>query len=254
MGSASVDSGARAAGSGERPAARDAPHWRRIRCGGHVAGGGAMVTDSAAGEYPFDTSGIDVGHDGIRRYQGLQKNLVELLRSTVERHPDRTAIVELGGPSAAYAEIWDRARRVAGGLRAAGVRTGDRVVVQLGNGLDWVLAFWGAHLAGAVVVPMNTRLAAAETEYILADCTAAYVVRPGEPLPDGEPGELPDPAHTDVAALFYTSGTTGRPKGAMVTHENFLSSVEGAIRCRELSRDPGVRHASLISVPLFHVT
>ena len=101
---------------------------------------------------------------------------------------------------------------------------------------------------------MNTRLAPAETEFILADCGAAYVVRPGEPLPDGEPGELPDPAHTDVAALFYTSGTTGRPKGAMTTHENFLTTIETVIRCRGLDRDARVRHATLISVPLFHVT
>jgi acyl-CoA synthetase (AMP-forming)/AMP-acid ligase II len=55
-----------------------------------------------------------------------------------------------------------------------------------------------------------------------------------------------------VAALFYTSGTTGRPKGAMVTHENFLTSVECVIRCRELPRTP--EQATLISVPLFHVT
>ena len=82
---------------------------------------------------------------------------------------------------------------------------------------------------------MNTRLSDVEAEYVLADCAAAYVVRPGEPLPDGEPVDLPDPAHRDVAALFYTSGTTGRPKGAMVTHENFLSSLEGVIRCRELA-------------------
>src|SRR5688500_8804488 len=214
--------------------------------GANVAGGGAMVEDSAAGEYPFDTSGIEVGADGIRRYQGLPKNVVELLRSTVERYPDRTAVVELGGRSATYAEIWDRARRVAGGLRDAGVGTGDRVAVQLGNGLDWVLAFWGAHLAGAVVVPMNTRLAPAEAEFILVDCGATYVVRPGEPLPDGAPGGLPDPAHTEVAALFYTSGTTGRPKGAMTTHENFQSTIETVIRCRGLSRDPEVSHATLI--------
>jgi long-chain acyl-CoA synthetase len=211
-----------------------------------------MGTDNATGDYPFDTSGIEVGADGIRRYEGLQKNLVELLRTTAEQFPGRTAIVELGGPSATYAQLWDRARRVAGGLRDAGVGTGERVAVQLGNGLDWVLAFWGAHLAGAVVVPMNTRLAPAEAEFILADCGAAYVVRPGEPLPDGESGELPDPAPTDVAALFYTSGTTGRPKGAMVTHENFLTTIESVIRCRELPRHPD--QATLISVPLFHVT
>jgi len=207
---------------------------------------------TATGEHPFDNSGIEVGPDGVRRYRGLQKNLVELLRDTVERPPDRTAIVELGGPSATYAEIWHRARRVAGGLREAGVGVGDRVAVQLGNGLDWALAFWGAHLAGAVVVPMNTRLAPAEADYIVEDCGAAYVVRPGEPLPDGEPVELPDLAPPDVAALFYTSGTTGRPKGAMVTHENFLTTIESVILCRELPRHP--EQATLISVPLFHVT
>jgi long-chain acyl-CoA synthetase len=206
----------------------------------------------APGESPFDTSGIEVGADGIRRYSGLPRNVVALLQGTVERFPDRPAVIELRGSSVTYAELWDRARRVAGGLRDAGVGTGDRVALQLGNGLDWALAFWGAHLAGAVVVPMNTRLSETEAEYVLADCAAAYVVRPGEPLPDGEPGELPDPAHRDVAALFYTSGTTGRPKGAMVTHENFLTTIESVIRCRELPREPD--QATLISVPLFHVT
>src|SRR3954449_10146471 len=214
-------------------------------------GGGRMGTESG-GEYPFDTSGIEVGADRVRRYTDLPVNLVRLLLAQAATRGDRTAVVELGGPSLTYSELWQRAMQVAGGLRNAGVSTGDRVAVQLGNGVDWTLAFWGAQLAGAVVVPMNTRLAQAEAEFILADCAAKYVVRPGEPMPDGEPGELPDPAHTDVAALFYTSGTTGRPKGAMVTHENFLSSLEGAIRCRELPREPG--QSTLISVPLFHVT
>ena len=201
---------------------------------------------------PFDTSGIEVGSDGIKRYLGLPRNVVEMLRDTVERYPERTAIVELGGDSVTYAELWDRAREIAGGLRAKGVEQGDRVALQIGNGLDWALAFWGAHLAGAVVVPLNTRLSDVEAEYVLADCSAAYVVRPGEPLPSGPEVDLPDRAHTDVAALFYTSGTTGRPKGAMVTHENFLTSVESVIRCRELSRGP--EQSTLISVPLFHVT
>ncbi|WP_347057422.1 AMP-binding protein [Blastococcus sp. HT6-30] len=214
-----------------------------------------MSTGNAAvGEHPFDSSGIEVGADGIRRYTGLPVNLVRVLQAQAAARADRTAIVELGGGELTYGQLWERARRVAGGLRAAGIATGDRVAVQLPNGLDWVLAFWGAQLAGAVVVPMNTRLAPAEADFILADCGAAHVVRPGEPLPDGEPGELPDPAHTDVAALFYTSGTTGRPKGAMTTHENFLSNIESVLRCRELSRDPEVSHATLISVPLFHVT
>ncbi|WP_309229803.1 AMP-binding protein [Blastococcus sp. TML/M2B] len=201
---------------------------------------------------PFDTSGIEVGEDGIRRYTGLERTVVDMLRTTVGRYPERTAVVELGGPSITFGELWDRALRVAGGLRDAGVRPGDRVAIRLGNGLDWALAFWGGHLAGAVVVPMNTRLAEPEVEYILGDCGASFVVLPGEPLPDGEPGEVPRREHGDVAALFYTSGTTGRPKGAMLTHENFLSTVESVIRCRRLDRGP--EHVGLISVPLFHVT
>lgn len=209
------------------------------------AGGNQMTN-------PFDSSGIEVGDDGLRRYTGLPRNVVAMLRTTVEQHPERTAVVELGGRQVTYQQLWDGARRVAGGLRDAGVRVGDRVAVQLPNGVDWALAFWGAQLAGAVVVPMNTRLTRAETEFIQLDAGAAYAVRPGEPLPDGEPGDLPDREHTDVAALFYTSGTTGRPKGAMNTHENLLTNVENVIRCRELPRDPD--QATLISVPLFHVT
>jgi long-chain acyl-CoA synthetase len=201
---------------------------------------------------PFDTSGIEVGADGVRRYTAVSGTVVDALRATVERHGDRTAIVELGGGTVTYAQLWERAARVAGGLRDAGVRPGDRVAIRLGNGLDWVLAFWGAHLAGAIALPMNTRLAEPEVEYILGDSGAAYVVLPGQPLPDGEPGEVPAREHQDVAALFYTSGTTGRPKGAMVTHENFLSTVESVVRCRTMERGPD--HTSLISVPLFHVT
>ena len=213
----------------------------------HDAAGGS-------GTSPFDTSGIEVGADGVRRYRGLPRNVVELLRTSVERFGDRTAVVELGGPSATYRQLWDRALRVAGGLRAAGVTEGDRVAVRLGNGLDWLLVYWGTHLAGGIVVPLNTRLADAEVEFIVGDCGAAYVVEPDQPLPDGDPVEPADREHGDVAALFYTSGTTGRPKGAMVTQENLLTTVESSIRCRGLDRDPAVRHATLISVPLFHVT
>ncbi len=208
------------------------------------------------GHQPFDTSGIETGADGIRRYTGLRRNVVALLSDVAGRYPERTAVVEFGGGSVTYAELLERGRRVAAGLRAAGVGPGDRVALCIGNGLEWVLAYWGAHLAGAIVVPMNTRLAEAEAQYVLADCGAAYVVRPGEPLPDADPDGVPDADREprDVAALFYTSGTTGRPKGAMVTQENVLTTIENVVRCRELDRDPALHHATLISVPLFHVT
>ena len=73
-----------------------------------------MPEDNAGN--PFDGSGTEVGADGIRRYTGLQRNVVVLLRETVQRHPDRTAVVELDGPAVTYAELWARAARVAGGL------------------------------------------------------------------------------------------------------------------------------------------
>ena len=203
---------------------------------------------------PFDTSGIERGPDGIARYTGLPVSLVTMLRDVVGEHPGRTALVELGGERLTYTQLWDRSCRVAGGLRAAGVGPGDRVALRLPNGVDWVLAFWGTLLAGGVVVPVNTRFAEPEVAYVVADSGAAVVLQPGTALPDGEPVAETGQQHTDLAAVFYTSGTTGFPKGAMTTHENLLSNVETCIRCLALAETGGRPLSTLISVPLFHVT
>ncbi|GAB2918063.1 class I adenylate-forming enzyme family protein [Rhodococcus aerolatus] len=203
-------------------------------------------------DYPFDLSGIEVGEDGIRRYTGLPRNVVTMVRRSVEAHPERTALVEVGGERLTYAQLWDDAARVAGGLRERGVTRGNRVALRLPAGCDWVRAFLGTLLAGAVVVPVNTRLAAAEVDYVVGNCGAAVVLGPDGPLPDGDPLVVDDQAHTDVAAIFYTSGTTGFPKGAMTTHENFLSNVETCLRCVRVDR--AAHQTTLISVPLFHVT
>jgi long-chain acyl-CoA synthetase len=202
--------------------------------------------------YPFDRDGTELGPDGIRRYQGLPRNLLQMLRGAVDTAPESEALVELGGERVTYRQLWDRATRVAGGLRTAGVQPGDRVANRLPNGNDWVYAFWGTLLAGAVVVPVNTRFAEPEVRYVVDDSGAAYVFEPGRPLPDGDPLETTDQQHTDLAAIFYTSGTTGFPKGAMTTHENFLSNVETCLRCLGLDRTEQL--STLISVPLFHVT
>ena len=211
-----------------------------------------VVTAQTSTTSPFDLSGIEVGKDGVKRYTGLAPDLVQVLRSAVEAAPDGEALVELGGERVTYQQLWDRAARIAGGLRAAGVQPGDRVANRLPNGNAWVCGFWGTLLAGAVVVPVNTRFTESEAGYVVEDSGAAYVFLPGEPLPDGDPLGVDDQAHTDLAAIFYTSGTTGSPKGAMTTHENFLSNIETCIRCLRLDREPGLR--TLISVPLFHVT
>ena len=200
----------------------------------------------------FDTSGIERGADGIARYIDRPASLVAMLRATVDRAPDREAVVELGGQRITYAQLWDRAARVAGGLKGAGVGAGDRVAIRLGNGADWVIAFWGVQLLGAVVVPVNTRFASSEVTYVLEDSGASFVFEDGNALPDGDPVVAEGAEPDDLAAIFYTSGTTGFPKGAMLTHANFLANCETARRVVGLPREVDLR--TLVSVPLFHVT
>jgi len=201
---------------------------------------------------PYDMSGLYRGEDGVLHYEGLDSSLVAMLRKTVERVPDREAIAEVGGESVTFSEFWDRSARVAGALRAAGVERGDRVGNRLPNGLDWCIAFFGSLMAGAIPIPVNTRFAEPEIEYVLTDSGAKYVFMPGEKLPDGDPYVVDDLGPTDIAAIFYTSGTTGQPKGAMTTHENFLSNIETVMRSSFKGADESNR--MLISVPLFHVT
>ena len=206
------------------------------------------------GAAPFDTSGIERDAAGVAHYTDLPDSLVSMVRASVERHPDVEALVEVGGERLTYRQLWDRTTRVAGGLRAAGVGRGDRVANLLPAGVDWVLGFLGTQLAGAVAVPVNTRFAPPEIEYVLGDSGASVVLRPGEPLPDGPPHADDALTPVDLAAIFYTSGTTGFPKGAMTTQENFLSNVETAIRVTGLDRAEGPTLRNLVSVPLFHVT
>ena len=135
----------------------------------------------------FDMTGVVRGEDGIKRYEGLPRNLVQMFRAAVDRDGAAEAVVETGGgPRLSYASLWDRAARVAGGLRGLGVQRGDRVAIRLGNGIDWVLAFLGAVLADAIVVPVNTRFTEEEANYVVTDSGAAYVFTPGAALPDGD--------------------------------------------------------------------
>ena len=201
---------------------------------------------------PFESTGITRGVDGIARYDELHRSLIEMLRATVDHFPNAEAVVEVGGERVSYIELWDRAAGVAGGLRASGINRGDRVAIQLGNGLNWCLAFFGIQMCGAIAVPVNTRFAEPEVEYVLNDSGSRYSFKPGEPLPHGSPFVVEDLQPDEIAAIFYTSGTTGFPKGAMTTHANFLTNIENCHRVGPLAKGDNIR--TLISVPLFHVT
>ncbi|HEX3432744.1 MAG TPA: AMP-binding protein, partial [Solirubrobacteraceae bacterium] len=207
------------------------------------------------GRNPFDESGVQRDADGRARYSDHPASLVHMLRASVQRDGEATAILEVGGGrSLSYGELWDGAARVAGGLRDAGIERGDRVAIRLGNGADWVLAFFGCQLLGAVVVPVNTRFTEDEVAYLVRDSGAAFTFAPDAPLPDGEPTDVDDLAPDDLAAIFYTSGTTGFPKGAMTTHANFLTNNESCFRVLKVQRSELAALSTLVSVPLFHVT
>jgi acyl-CoA synthetase (AMP-forming)/AMP-acid ligase II len=126
------------------------------------------------------------------------------------------------------------------------------VALRLGNSVDWCVAFWGSLMAGAVAVPVNTRFSEPEVEYVITDSGSCFVFLPDQPLPSGDPFVAQGLTQSDVAAIFYTSGTTGFPKGAMTTHEGFLSNIETCRRVAGLPNDGSLR--TLVSVPLFHVT
>ncbi|ORA18510.1 class I adenylate-forming enzyme family protein [Mycobacterium arosiense] len=213
-----------------------------------------VVIEIPRGANPFPTTGVSRGPDGIPRYDELPVTLLDMLAEHVDARPDAEALVELGGGRLTYRQLWDRAARVAGGLRAGGLRRGDRVAVRYPAGIDWALAFWGIVMAGGVAVAVNTRSAGPEVEFVLSDSCARVDLVPDAPLPDGRPYVTEQLGRADTAALFYTSGTTGHPKGVPTTHEAFLTNTENAIRCLQQPRDLGEAMRTLISVPLFHVT
>lgn len=212
------------------------------------------VIEIARDHNPFPTVGVSRGRDGVPRYDELPATLLDMLAEHVDTRPGSEAVVELGGVRLTYLQLWDRAARVAGGLRAEGIKRGDRVAVRYPAGIDWVLAFWGVVMAGGIAVAVNTRSAQPEVDFVLSDSGAGLDLAPDSPLPDGPPYVSEQLGRADVAALFYTSGTTGHPKGVPTTHEAFLTNTENAIRCLQQPRDLGEGMRTLISVPLFHVT
>ena len=203
---------------------------------------------------PFPITGVSRDANGVPHYDDLPATLLDVLAEQVDQRPDSEAVVELGADRLTYRRLWDRASRVAGGLRAAGVRPGDRVAVRYPAGINWVLAFWGTVMAGGIAVAVNTRSAQPEVQFVVSDSGTRVDLAPDTPLPDARPYVTERLGRADTAALFYTSGTTGHPKGVPTTHEAFLTNTENAVRCLEQPRDLGEGMRTLISVPLFHVT
>ncbi|MBP7339240.1 class I adenylate-forming enzyme family protein [Niveispirillum sp.] len=163
------------------------------------------------------------------------------------------ALTLAGGLTLDFATIEERVARCAGGLAARGLGRGERVVLHLPNGWEWIVAYYAIARLGAVVVPANILLSPSEVAFLATDAQAFAVIAPAERLaavraaaadlpflsiPLEGPGEdgfrallsappLPpvELAPDDLFTIGYTSGTTGRPKGAMLSHRNIFAST-----------------------------
>ncbi|WP_322864948.1 class I adenylate-forming enzyme family protein [Aquicoccus sp. G2-2] len=230
--------------------------------------GGALVTETH-----FD------GREMLC-FSDRPRTLCEMLARCVRDFPDRPAIVE--GRRLTYRDLDDAVSALAAGLAAFGITKGERVGLLLSNRWQYFACVFACAHIGAQAVPMSTRAAQAELEFQLGNCSAAafifeadlsHIVPDANAIPNvrhrfslggDTPGAHPFevllgdfpaidalPAHEeDVVVILYTSGTTGVPKGALLTHLGIVHSALTFARCCGLSE----QDRALVAVPMSHVT
>ena len=203
---------------------------------------------------------------------GVGKTVVDFLREKVDEHGNRDALLFKPGFRYlrwSYRRLWRESGQVAALLQRRGIGKGDRVVLWGPNCPQWVLAFFGCLRAGATVVPLDLRSAPDYVERVLSKTqprlvfTSRFTPKDGvelsspeltfeeletafHGLPEPEPVDIePD----DLAEVMFTSGTTGDPKGVMLTHRNLTANIEGITQY--VSCDTSSRLLSIL--PLSHM-
>jgi long-chain acyl-CoA synthetase len=206
------------------------------------------------------------------------KNIWAMVSDAALNNPDGEALV-CGERRLSWREVVLQSAGIAAGLRQLGLRQGDRIALLLGNRIEFVLATFAAARLGAVTVLLSTRQQKPEIAHVLTDCGAVLLIHEAalaDRLPD--PRDVPELKHRiavddsggafsdladhaplqdlaeigeeDTAMILYTSGTTGRPKGAMLAHCNIIHSAMVYQACMELT----AADRSIAAVPLAHVT
>ena len=231
------------------------------------------------GRIPATRWELHYGGRIVRCFVARPKSVHEMLERAVTRRADGMAVI-CGDERVTYTELNALVGEAAGGLRALGVERGDRVAILLGNSIEFAVVLFAIARLGAVSVPLNIRHQLAENRHILEDCAAKVVVHEHD-LSDRvpTPGASIGPKHAvavrrdsglalvellgaqpvstaeaveeeETATILYTSGTTGNPKGAMLTHFNIAHSVLHYASAMELTAED----RGLLAVPMSHVT
>jgi acyl-CoA synthetase (AMP-forming)/AMP-acid ligase II len=204
--------------------------------------------------------------------------IADLVRRALRTHAARPAVFD-GSRVLTYGEVAGRAHRLVNALDDRGIRRGDRVALLLGNGVAFPVVLFATLRLGAIAVPLSIREQTPGLAYMLEHCAAKVLVhdrdlagrippiaelpalrhrialRANAPLDDlpGDAGAAREPVavgEEDTAIILYTSGTTGRPKGAMLTHLGICHSALHYECCMGLTQ----RDRAVIAVPMSHVT
>ncbi len=205
--------------------------------------------------------------DMPRSLRAPRVTLQQVFLDSASRHPDKAAAV-FEGKSLSYRELQTRIENLAGHLQhACGVKRGDRVLLDMQNGHDFVIACFAILRADAVVVPVSPMNLAEELRHYIQDSDARvalteqdlasrfsglsldHLLIPGEIKTQSRPNpSLSQP--DDLCMMPYTSGSTGKPKGCMHTHATVLHNVAGACAWKHIDAST----VALATAPFFHVT
>lgn len=208
------------------------------------------------------------------------QNLFSQFELAFKANPSKTAFETLDGNTYSFQDLIDRSGQFASLLTSAGATPGDRVAVQVGKTVEAVILYLACLRSGLVYLPLNTAYKSAEVEYFLGDASPAILVCDPADLTTLTPfadaakvlriftldgngsGTLTEDAKAlstefktieqkadDLAAILYTSGTTGRSKGAMLTHSNLASNAKSLVKAWAFEESDILLHA----LPIFHV-